>query len=940
MRNFLAYTFILFLGALSAGVAVAQDRPIDFSSQGANVFSAPGAQGLSLPSQASPAAVVATFLQAQGVRPATVNSLVVTKSGRSSRTGLTHLRFAQVVEGLTVHGTYVKASVHDDGGLASLIENLAPPSGLLPSMIDERAALDAALDEVHPGVSPSLSRGTRSKNSVTYAGDEFFYRDPTVTLVVIPMQSGDMQEGYLVETWSDDENLLHHTLIDRTGAVLQVELRTNNDTYKIYPDHPGTTNQVEVSGPGIGSEGAPAVAESPLGWLDLDTPTTLSPQLSTNISGNNVHAYLDTDKSNGYDLGGTLITDGVFSTSADLTAQPNTAANKEVAVQNLFYFNNVIHDKLFSHGFDEAAGNFQNENFTNFGAGNDAVDAEAQDGSGVNNANFGTPADGSPPRMQMFLWGDSFDHSVTITGGSIYSAVGAAFGASPPASGLTGDVVLVNDNSGITSDGCESLIGTGVAGKIALIDRGDCDFIVKAQNAEDAGAVGVIVANNGGASITEMGDSGNGGTITIASVFVSTADGDAIKLLASPEATLKLSSQMRDGDVDSDIIWHEYGHGLTWRMIGGMSGAMSGAIGEGMSDVLAILANNNDRVGEYSTGDPLGIRSHEYTGYAGYRTYGDFSSGLGVHRNGEIYAAAVWRVWELFQATPVSQDTLFDYVIDGMNHTPSGPTMEDMRDGILQAANGSGDECLIWEGFADLGIGTGATGTTSSVITESFAVPGSCNGGNSAPVANPDALTVVKGGTETVLDSSDTSVLDNDDDDDGDSLTAAVVTGPLNGTLTTFNADGTFSYTHDGSDTASDSFTYRANDGTADSNVTTVFITITGVGTSEEVIITKATYNAKKDKLDVEATSSDAPNADLTLTVYEGTNEIGVISMSYNSKKVKYSASMSSPPVVPTSVTVTSTGGGEATFDLGGGSDGGGGGGGSCNGKGNKPGCP
>ena len=129
MRNFLAYTFILFLGALSAGVAVAQDRPIDFSSQGANVFSAPGAQGLSLPSQASPAAVVATFLQAQGVRPATVNSLVVTKSGRSSRTGLTHLRFAQVVEGLTVHGTYVKASVHDDGGLASLIENLAPPSG-------------------------------------------------------------------------------------------------------------------------------------------------------------------------------------------------------------------------------------------------------------------------------------------------------------------------------------------------------------------------------------------------------------------------------------------------------------------------------------------------------------------------------------------------------------------------------------------------------------------------------------------------------------------------------------------------------------------------------------------------------------------------------------------------------------------------------------------
>ena len=71
---------------------------------------------------------------------------------------------------------------------------------------------------------------------------------------------------------------------------------------------------------------------------------------------------------------------------------------------NLFYWNNIIHDVQYNYGFDEAAGNFQLNNYGRGGAGNDPVRAEAQDGAGTNNANFGTPADGSRPRMQMFIW--------------------------------------------------------------------------------------------------------------------------------------------------------------------------------------------------------------------------------------------------------------------------------------------------------------------------------------------------------------------------------------------------------------------------------------------------------------------------------------------------------------------------------------------------------
>ena len=74
------------------------------------------------------------------------------------------------------------------------------------------------------------------------------------------------------------------------------------------------------------------------------------------------------------------------------------------AVTNLFYLNNVIHDRLYRYGFNEAAGNFQTNNFGKGGAGNDSVRAEAQDGGGTSNANFSTPDDGSRPRMQMYLW--------------------------------------------------------------------------------------------------------------------------------------------------------------------------------------------------------------------------------------------------------------------------------------------------------------------------------------------------------------------------------------------------------------------------------------------------------------------------------------------------------------------------------------------------------
>ena len=128
---------------------------------------------------------------------------------------------------------------------------------------------------------------------------------------------------------------------------------------------------------------------SPFGWHDTDGVPGAE---FTTTRGNNVNAYEDGNNP-GYqpDPGASLNFTGYpFSQIYSGANQYEDAANT-----NLFYWNNIIHDLLYQYGFDEVAGNFQENNYGNGGAGSDSVNAEAQDGSGTCNANFSTPADGS-----------------------------------------------------------------------------------------------------------------------------------------------------------------------------------------------------------------------------------------------------------------------------------------------------------------------------------------------------------------------------------------------------------------------------------------------------------------------------------------------------------------------------------------------------------------
>ena len=134
-----------------------------------------------------------------------------------------------------------------------------------------------------------------------------------------------------------------------------------------------------------------------------------------------------------------------------------------------------------------------------------------------------------------------------------YAVGTASFGPSLTSSGVTGGVVQAldpSDSAGdATTDGCSPLTNAAaVSGKIALIDRGTCAFLIKVKNAQNAGAVAAIIVDN--TPVTPPpGMSGSDSTITIPSVRITQADGNAIKaqLASGVNATVLLDGSVPGG---------------------------------------------------------------------------------------------------------------------------------------------------------------------------------------------------------------------------------------------------------------------------------------------------------------------------------------------------------------------------------------------------------
>ncbi|MCK8500538.1 M36 family metallopeptidase [Myxococcus fulvus] len=589
------------------------------------------------PSSGDPMSIALDFVQkhheALGLSLNDVSTFEVTDRVYSEVSGATHLYLRQTFKGLPVYNAQLQVNVAKDGSVLGVHSDFLPSiekalAGTEPRINAGQAVAGLArhlgVELAAPPRALQAEAGVQRRTGVEVDG---LSREPiNARLAILPIRRGEARLVWNFQVSTLDSQHDYDVTVDaNTGEVLTRFDWVAADSYKVYPVPVESPNHTTPLPPSDGrvtvTNPANAVA-SPYGWHDTNGVAGAE---YTIPRGNNVHAYEDRDANNAApasqpDCGAAI--NCVF--TINLTGAPSTYI--PAAVTNLFYWNNIIHDVQYQYGFNEASGNFQQNNYGRGGAGNDYVRAEAQDGGGTNNANFSTPADGSPPRMQMYIW-----------------------------------------------------------------------------------------------------------------------------TAPTPD---------KDGDLDSGIIVHEYGHGISNRLVGGPSNVSCLSNrqqpGEGISDFLSLFytartgdtANKIRGVGTYALNQATtgnGIRTQPYTLDPTRNTWTYASiNGMAVpHGVGSVFAQGMWEAyWALvnhwgFDANlynaqgNAGNQRMMLYFTEGLKRTPCSPTFTQVRDGIISAAttlhNGE-DVCRLWTAFAAFGLGSNAVsgGSTSTTPTNGFQVPSTC----------------------------------------------------------------------------------------------------------------------------------------------------------------------------------------------------------------------
>ncbi|MEL6394160.1 MAG: M36 family metallopeptidase, partial [Bacteroidota bacterium] len=231
---------------------------------------------------------------------------------------------------------------------------------------------------------------------------------------------------------------------------------------------------------------------------------------------------------------------------------------------------------------------------------------------------------------------------------------------------------------------------------------------------------------------------------------------DVVATLVRPED----EEIARDSDFDNGVIAHEFGHGISNRLVGGPgnTGCLFNdeQMGEGWSDFFALaispqlsLDGTEPRsIGAYVQGQGTtgaGIRRLRYSTDLEINDYAYddiIFSGTAPHPLGEIWNTTLWDLyWAMVEEYGFDNDLILgtggnnlavELVIEGMKYTACTPGMIDGRDGILQAdeeINDGANRCLIWEVFARRGIGFSAVQGSSNDRAdgvEAFDMPPSC----------------------------------------------------------------------------------------------------------------------------------------------------------------------------------------------------------------------
>jgi hypothetical protein len=732
---------------------------------------------------------LSTNLEKFDLLEADIEEWKVTNEVYSKQTNVRHVYIQQLHKGIPVFNAVSNLTLKDNKVIFagnSFVRDLPSKIKATTPSLKAEAAIIQVAEQLKLGSTNRVElMEERGANNYVFSKSGISQENITVELVYQPLEDGSVKLSWLLNIYQLDGIHWWNVRVDaNTGVILQKNDWGVNCNYDMDTDthsHAPTIKKEAIQSPVILIKKKQSIFEveqynvfefpvespnhgvrslltaphnviaSPFGWHDTDG--VAGPEY-TITRGNNVYVQLDEDNDNGTfgyspDGGSTLN----FNFPLDMEGE-TADTYKDASVTNLFYVNNVMHDIWYQYGFDEASGNFQANNYGRGAAlafpptDGDEVIADGQDGSGKNNANFATPRDGTNPRMQMFLWSNP---ELIINTGSLigkYSGVSrqANFGPLLVNNPVTANLALMQDSEDNPLEGCSDsgLAVAGLEGNIAVISVSGCAFVNKVQLAQDNNAVGVIIVNNRPGLFTMGGETS---TITIPTILVTQELGEAIisALQNNEILNVALADFTLDGSFDNGIVAHEYGHGISNRLVGGAANvnclSNQEQLGEGWSDYfgLAITMKPGDTpaklrgIGTFSsTKEPTtgtGIRKYPYTTNMSVNPFifsdvkdQEVSEGaVSVHGVGSIWATILWDLqWKMIGIYGFDSDMYtgtggnnmtMQLVISGLKLTPCNSGFVGARDAILAAdelLNDGVNQCAIWEVFARRGLGYSA----------------------------------------------------------------------------------------------------------------------------------------------------------------------------------------------------------------------------------------
>ena len=389
--------------------------PVPPPSAGTNLYSLDGP--LTDAQSGDPEAVARAFLagrsRAFAIPQASATELALVSRHESPAAGLIHLGFRPEFEGIPYFDSGIQVHVDGEGRIWRVNQGYPATPPLAPATTgNAQAAITSALAVLAPEIEPRLREAapeTGPARQATIHEDSlaepirasllwFPSRDRAVMAWQLYLHLGG-ERAYLVVVSADRREILFSRNLTQRSSPQGRVFRA--------PDvaHPGDGGQSDE--PFTGWPAADGACPADIYPAQFRSGPLLDRCWveATETKGNNVDACLDL---NGNNLCDGRATDSdshflfTFTNSYDLANDP--APDRGAALTNAFHWANALHDWLYELGFDEAAGNFQNDNYGQGGTAVDALKLDVQDAGASNSANFITPPDGIAPRMQLGLF--------------------------------------------------------------------------------------------------------------------------------------------------------------------------------------------------------------------------------------------------------------------------------------------------------------------------------------------------------------------------------------------------------------------------------------------------------------------------------------------------------------------------------------------------------